>query len=155
MFDHDQKRQLQEIREDVEYIKHFLDVLFKQPISLNVYWYIENDDKGRFDMSSAAVALNLSSTAKAVGVISETNNDGSVFKFDPTKIQAVAQDTSVLTVTVDPTTGNVTVVPLKVGSTAVAVGDSVTGISAPVTTFTVTSTGPTPSSLSVSWTTTP
>lgn len=117
------------------------------PDVLYVNWNISNGSL--FNMSSGAVSLNL--TQKAVGTVSELNNDGSVFTFDPTKIQAAVQDTTVLTASVDTTTGNVTVTPLKAGSTSVVVQDSATGVSSPTYTFTVTQTV-SPASLSVSWT---
>lgn len=118
------------------------------PDYIFVDWKLTNGSL--INMSSDAVSLNL--TQKAVGTVSELNSDGSVFTFDPTKIQAAVQDTTVLTASVDTTTGNVTITPLKAGSTPVVVQDSATGISSLTYTFTVAQVGPSPASLSVSWT---
>jgi hypothetical protein len=123
----------------------------KLPTKLEVKWY----PRSIVNMSTNAVNLNLDATANAVGVVTELNNDGSVFKFDPTKIQVAVQDINVVTATVDPTTGNVTVKPVAVGSTQVVVQDSATNIASPNYTFTVVQVGPSPTSLSVSWTVTP
>lgn len=119
---------------------------------LNVVWHIKNEEQ--VTMSAGNVALNLTPSAQAVGVVTETNADGSIFTFNPANIQAVAQDNTIVAVTADPTTGNIIVKPLAVGSTQVAVGDSVTGLSATYT-FAVTALSTNPTSLSVTWTVTP
>lgn len=118
------------------------------PDYIKIKWSID-------DMSTSAVSLNLDPTAKAVGIVTELNSDESVFKFDPTKIAVQVQDSTVVSASVDITTGNVTVTPLKVGSTQVAVQDTATEVASPVYTFTVVQSAVVPSSLSVSWIVTP
>jgi hypothetical protein len=121
----------------------------KTPTKLDVSWKV----KGVYKMSTAAIPLNLDATSNAVGSVTELNSDGSVYVYNPANIQAAVQDPTVVSAVVNSTTGAVTVTPLKVGSTQVAVNDSGTGISSPSYTFTVTqpTTGPTPASLSVAW----
>lgn len=149
----------QEEIEEVRQLKRIADVLEKLyklalneeqeekiPVKLSIEW------KGATIMSTGSIALNLTPTAKAVGVVTELNADGTVFTFDPSKIAAAVKDPTIVSVTVDPTTGSPTVTPLAAGSTDVAIADTVTSVQV-VYTFNVTklATG----SLSVSWTTTP
>ena len=152
MWEHEfQDKVLHELREILKEIKlqrDFLQVVLTQPKSIDVKWSING-------MATNAVNLNLDVTANAVGIVTELNNDGSVFKFDPTKIQVAVQDINVVTATVDTTSGNIIVKPVAVGITQVVVQDSATNIASPNYTFTVVQVGPSPTSLSVSWTVTP
>lgn len=148
MWEHEfQEKLLHLLKEQTKLLENIV-ILLREPESIQVKWSING-------MSTNVVNLNLDATAKAVGVVTELNNDGSVFKFDPTKISAAVQDLTVVSAVVDPTTGDPTVTPLKVGSTNVIVADTATGVQSPVYTFTVTQVGPSPTSLSVSWTVTP
>lgn len=146
IFGHSEERKLEKI------IRLLEELLERQPRflpeKLVIKWSVN-------DMATNPVSLNLDPTAKAVGVVTELNSDGSVFKFDPTKIAVQVQDSTVVSASVDPTTGNVTVTPLKIGSSQVAVQDTATEVASPVYTFTVVQSAVTPSSLSVSWTVTP
>lgn len=141
-----------EVRELLKQILHELKALRKdeekkeKPVKLTIKW------KGATIMSTGSIALNLSPTGKAVGVVTELNADGSVFTFDPTKIAAAVKDSTIVAVTVDPTSGSPTVTPLAVGSTDVAIADTATGVQV-VYTFNVSKTAT--GSLSVSWTVAP
>jgi hypothetical protein len=151
----DDTHQLRRIADTLEKLYHLLLHAANEdssPTKIEVKWKIE----GKY-MSTSSLPLNLNATSNAVGSVTELNSDGSVFVFNPASIQAVAQDPTIVGVVVSPTNGAITVTPLKVGSTSVAVQDSATGVVSPTYTFTVTqsTTGPTPSSLSVSWAVTP
>jgi hypothetical protein len=151
--EHHEKDELDSIEQKLDRIIQLLIILNrKQPVFipeiLNVKWSING-------MATNAISLNMDSTAKAVGVVQELNNDGSVFTYNPANIAVQVQDATVISATVDPTTGNITVVPLKVGQTLLAVQDTATNVASPTYTFTVAASTVTPSTLSVTWTVTP
>lgn len=148
MFDGDyHKESLQKLNKIIQLLEAQYDLL-NVPKTLNIEWT-------GADMSTGTVALNLTPTAKAVGVVTELNADGSVFKFDPNKIVASVQDVSIATVAVDSTSGDITVTPVAVGSTQVAVKDTATNNVSPNYTVTVTASTTAPGSLSVAFTITP